>query len=116
MDAALSLTPARLSRGDFQLWIEKDSEEKSDKERVRVGVPLKGASPFVGSSCNSHIYLNSNRKVDLLRVLGYSQQQRMKCGREMETHEIKKVLMARNREECLTVSPECFPPVGKDND
>lgn len=43
----------------------KDSEEKSNTERVkvkaRIEVALKGVSPFVGWSCSFYIYLHSDR-------------------------------------------------------
>lgn len=86
-------------------------------------VTLKGVSPFVGSPCSFYIYLNSDRKVDFLRVLGYSQQQRRKCGRETERHEIKSVQNERYRQQEIernaslrVLNAFSIPPVGKDND
>lgn len=130
MDAALSLTPTGLSRGNFQLWIERtvrrkaiESEQEWEEKKKAMEVPLKGVSPFVWSPCSFYIYLNSDRKVDFLRVLGYSQQQRRKCGGEMERHEIKSVQNERYRQPEIernaslrVLNAFSIPPVGKDND
>lgn len=91
MDAALSLTPTGLSRGNFQLRIERTVRRKAiERERVRMRasaeVPLQGVSPFVGSLCSFHIYLNSDREVDFLRVSGLLAAVKEKVWERQESH------------------------------
>lgn len=122
MDATLSLTPTGLSRGNFQLWIERTLRRKAmETLRVRIKtteVPLKGASSFVCFPCSLiFIYTLTEKKVDFLRVPGYLQHQRRKCGeRNGEKTESQRkwqcakqeVSTAKYREECIIESPEFF--------
>lgn len=68
---------------------------------------------MLGSHCGFYIYLNSDRKVDFLRVLGNSQSTEEKCGREMERQESQTERKSdktkdRNRKGYIPDSLQCF--------